>query len=158
PAYVAIGRDRDKLYIGHASASRLRVVDLATSTINTVAGSGTFSYVDAHFTGDNGPAKDAKLNFPFQQRGVAVDRTGNLFISDSNNNRVRAVFACVQVAAPQLTNPLNPGTAPSLSWSSVSGAFRYDVRLDTNNPPVRVIASDLTETSFTPSNLAPNTK
>ena len=40
----------------------------------------------------------------------------------------------------------------------MSGAFRYDVRLDTNNPPVRVIASGLTETSFTPSNLAPNTK
>ncbi|HYS54496.1 MAG TPA: hypothetical protein VER58_12130 [Thermoanaerobaculia bacterium] len=158
PGHMAIDRGRGKLYFVDTSASRLRVIDLATSTIDTVAGSGTYSYVDADFAGDNGPAKDAKLNFPFNDSGVAVDRTGNLFISDSNNNRVRAVFACVAVSAPQLTNPANPGTAPSLSWSSVSGAFRYDVRLDTNNPPVRIIASDLTETTFTPSNLAPNTK
>ncbi|MDQ6799521.1 MAG: hypothetical protein M3041_01650, partial [Acidobacteriota bacterium] len=158
PGHMAIDRARGKLYFADTSASRVRVIDLATSTISTVAGAGTYPYVDADFSGDNGPAKDAKLNFPYNLSGVAVDRAGNVFVSDSNNNRVRAVFACTAVTAPQLTNPTNPGTTPSLSWSDVRGAFRYDVRLDTNNPPVRVIASDLTETSFTPSNLSPNTK
>ncbi|HEY8183996.1 MAG TPA: hypothetical protein VII32_17255 [Thermoanaerobaculia bacterium] len=157
PGHMAIDRARGKLYLTDGSASRVRVIDLATSTISTVAGAGTYSYIDADFTGDNGPAKDAKLNFPFNLSGVAVDRAGNVFVSDSNNNRVRAVFACTTVTAPQLTNPTNPGTTPSLSWSSVTGAFRYDVKLDTNNPPVRVIASDLTETSFT-ANLSPNTR
>ena len=159
PGHLAIDRARGKLYVADNAGSRLRVIDLATSTINTVAGSGSN---DADFLGDNGPAKDAKLNFPFHSSGVGVDRTGNLFISDSNNNRLRAVFACVAVAAPTLTTPsngaTNASTAPSLAWSSVAGAFRYDVRMDTVSPPVRVIASDLTETSFTPSNLAPGTK
>lgn len=166
PGHLAIDRARGKLYVADYAGSRLRVIDLATSTINTVAGSGSYIYsqgnFDVDFSGDNGPAKDAKLNFPFGLSGVGVDRTGNLFIADSSNNRVRAVFACVAVTAPTLTAPINGATntttAPSLSWSSVSGAFRYDLRLDIVSPPVRVIASDLTETSFTPSNLAPGTR
>ena len=166
PGHLAIDRARGKLYVADYAGSRLRVIDLATSTINTVAGSGSYIYsnggFDADFSGDNGPAKDAKLNFPFNYSGVGVDRTGNLFIADSGNNRVRAVFACVAVTAPTLTAPsngaTNASTAPSLSWSAVTSAFRYDVRLDIVSPPVRVIASDLTETSFTPSNLAPGTR
>lgn len=40
------------------------------------------------FSGDGGPATSAELNEP---SGLAVDRFGNLFISDKNNNRVRRV-------------------------------------------------------------------
>jgi sugar lactone lactonase YvrE len=162
PGHLAIDRTRGRLYVTDTSSSRLRVIDLTSSTISTVAGSGTFSYIDADFSGDNGPAKDARLNFPFNLSGVAVDRTGNLFIADSNNNRVRGVFACVPLAPAQITAPangaININTTPSLSWSSVPAAFRYDVRLDTFSLPARVIASDVTETTFTPSNLTPGTK
>jgi sugar lactone lactonase YvrE len=157
PVHMAVDARNDDLYVMDDYTSRLRKIDARTGIISTVAGSGTAYYIDADFSGDNGPAKDAKMNFPFTFSGVAVDGSGNLFIADTNNNRVRAVFACVAVTAPQLTNPANPGTAPLLSWSDVTGAFRYDVRLDTNNPPVRLIASDLKETSFTPT-LSPNTR
>ena len=40
------------------------------------------------FCGDGGPANKAWLNVPY---GVAVDRTGNLYIADSENNRIRKV-------------------------------------------------------------------
>jgi DNA-binding beta-propeller fold protein YncE len=40
------------------------------------------------FTGDGGPAIEARLNNP---RGVAVDRSGNLYIADSSNDRIRRV-------------------------------------------------------------------
>jgi hypothetical protein len=51
--------------------------------ITTVAGNGTFAY-----SGDGGAATNASMNTPY---GTAVDATGNLFIADAYNNRVRKV-------------------------------------------------------------------
>jgi hypothetical protein len=52
-------------------------------TITTVAGTG-----EAGFSGNGGPATKAQLNLP---GAVTVDREGNLYISDSNNHRIRKV-------------------------------------------------------------------
>jgi uncharacterized protein (TIGR03437 family) len=52
-------------------------------TINTVAGSGSLG-----FAGDGGPATSARLSAP---DGLALDKTGNLFIVDNGNNRIRKV-------------------------------------------------------------------
>ena len=51
--------------------------------IDTVAGTG-----ERGFSGDGGPADQAQLNFPV---AVAVDGTGNLFITDESNERIRRV-------------------------------------------------------------------
>ncbi len=51
--------------------------------IETVAGDGTFGY-----SGDNGPAAQAQLNYP---HGVAVDASGNLYIADMVNGCIRKV-------------------------------------------------------------------
>jgi uncharacterized protein (TIGR03437 family) len=51
--------------------------------ITTVAGNGTYG-----FSGDNGPATSAQVNQPW---GVAVDSAGNLYVSDTGNNRIRKV-------------------------------------------------------------------
>jgi hypothetical protein len=40
------------------------------------------------FAGDNGPATNALFNYP---RHLALDATGNLYINDYNNNRVRKI-------------------------------------------------------------------
>ena len=53
--------------------------------INTVAGDGTSGY-----GGDGTPATTAKLKSPF---GIHPDKNGNLYISDSYNQRVRKVDA-----------------------------------------------------------------
>ena len=42
----------------------------------------------AGFAGDGGPATQALLNFP---GGLAFDKAGNLYIADTNNNRIRRV-------------------------------------------------------------------
>ena len=68
------------LFIADSGNSRIRKVDAATGVITTVAGGGVM--------GDGGPATDALLFFP---EGVAVDKSGNLFITDTGNNRVRKV-------------------------------------------------------------------
>jgi DNA-binding beta-propeller fold protein YncE len=55
--------------------------------ITTVAGSSPLPGPGG-FSGDGGPALNAQLNYPTD---VAVDRTGNLYIADSSNNRIRKV-------------------------------------------------------------------
>ena len=67
------------LYIADSGNHRIRKVD-ATGTITTIAG--------RTFSGDGGPASQAQLSEP---EGVAADRAGNLYISDSNNHRIRKV-------------------------------------------------------------------
>ncbi len=61
---------------------RIRKVD-DTGGMSTVAGSGI-----AGFSGDGGPATNAKLNQPF---GIVLDTTGNMFISDWGNYRLRKI-------------------------------------------------------------------
>jgi sugar lactone lactonase YvrE len=51
--------------------------------ISTVAGNGI-----PGFSGDGGKAISAELNYP---DGIAVDNSGNLFIADSHNSRIRKV-------------------------------------------------------------------
>jgi sugar lactone lactonase YvrE len=73
------------IFIADTNNNRVREIVKATGTIITVAGTGTRG-----FSGDGGPATAAWLNGPY---GVAVDSSGNLFIGDSNNQRVREVVA-----------------------------------------------------------------
>jgi uncharacterized protein (TIGR03437 family) len=56
--------------------------------ISTVAGVSLGSGYAGGFSGDGGPATNAELNFP---GAVAVDSSGDLFIADSHNHRLREV-------------------------------------------------------------------
>jgi sugar lactone lactonase YvrE len=53
--------------------------------IATVAGNGSAAYA-----GDGGAATSASLNYPY---GVAMDSSGNLYVADTGNNRIRRVDA-----------------------------------------------------------------
>ncbi len=70
------------LFIADRSNNRIRKVSTA-GVITTVAGTGNQGY-----SGDGGQATSARLNFP---HNVAVDGIGNLYISDTQNNRIRKV-------------------------------------------------------------------
>jgi sugar lactone lactonase YvrE len=83
PYGVAIGPDGG-VYISEQGANRVRRVDV-NGVITTVAGNGSLS---GGFGGDGGPATAALLNGP---QGIAVDASGNVFIADSRNNRVRKI-------------------------------------------------------------------
>jgi hypothetical protein len=73
------------LYIADASNNRIRKVAAATGIITTVAGGAS-----PGFAGDGGPATGASLNFPV---GITLDASGNLYIGDQNNGRIRKVYA-----------------------------------------------------------------
>ena len=70
------------LFISHRSKNRIRKVD-KDGVITTLAGNGRAGY-----SGDNGPALQASFNFP---AGLCLDPTGNLYVADRNNHRVRRV-------------------------------------------------------------------
>jgi len=78
------------LYIADTSNHRIRKVDAVSGIITTVAGNGATDPVTGAggYSGDNGPATQAELNFPYP---VAFDAAGNMYIPDSRNNRVRKV-------------------------------------------------------------------
>ena len=69
------------LYVSQSGHTVSRVQPSGTATV--IAGNGT-----AGFSGDGGQATAAML---FAPRGVRVDTAGNLFIADSQNNRIRRV-------------------------------------------------------------------
>jgi trimeric autotransporter adhesin len=77
--------DSTPVYLGLQPANdRVRRVD-PSGIISTVAGTGAVG-----FTGDGGPAPDAELAFP---NGLAVDSSGNLYITDAASGRIRKVTA-----------------------------------------------------------------
>ena len=73
------------LYIDDALNNRIRKVIISTGIITTVVGNGM-----GGFAGDGGQATDAKL---FTPSGVSVDRFGNIYVADLNNNRIRKIDA-----------------------------------------------------------------
>jgi hypothetical protein len=71
------------VYIAGTANNKVRKVSSA-GVITTYAGTGA-----SGSSGDGGPASLAKLNGPI---GLAVDSTGNLFIADTGNNKIREVL------------------------------------------------------------------
>ena len=94
------------LYIADAGNNRIRRVD-ANGIITTVAGSGATG-----FSGDGGPAVSAQLSAP---AGVAVDTTGDLFIADTGNHRVRKV-----TPAGIITTVAGDGTDAQFSATAIA--------------------------------------
>ncbi|HEX8814910.1 MAG TPA: choice-of-anchor D domain-containing protein [Terriglobales bacterium] len=83
---VGLGLDSAgaNLYIGDQGNCRVRKLTLGSDTIATYAGSS----LGCGYSGDGGPATEAQLNQP---TGVILDSAGDVFISDSNNARIREV-------------------------------------------------------------------
>ena len=61
----------DNLFIAEYEQSRIRMVS-SNGIISTIVGNGI-----ANYSGDNGPASAAEINFP---AGVALDSCDNLYI------------------------------------------------------------------------------
>jgi sugar lactone lactonase YvrE len=102
------------IYFADDANSVIRKVD-RTGTISTVAGNGTYG----EFCGDGGPATRACLN---QAWDVTVDASGNLFIADSINNRIRRVDSTgtIRTVAGSATEGFcgdgGPATSACLAW------------------------------------------
>jgi sugar lactone lactonase YvrE len=74
------------VYIADRHNQRVRMVTPA-GTISTIAGSGTASF-SGSFSGDGATATAATLAKP---SGVSVDAAGNIYVADTDNQRIRQV-------------------------------------------------------------------
>ena len=84
--YIADTTDNMVATIANSTCSSSCLMGLASTTVGdiyAIAGTGTASYA-----GDGGGAATTTLNAP---SGVAVDSSGDVFIADTTNNRVRMV-------------------------------------------------------------------
>ncbi|MGA2191620.1 MAG: choice-of-anchor D domain-containing protein, partial [Steroidobacteraceae bacterium] len=111
------------LYIADNGNQAIRRVNASTQTITTVAGNGTFGY-----SGDGGPAGAAELADPF---GLVTNYSGNLFIADVYNNRIREVTGLASgtssyTLTPSATDfgfqPLNTSSASTTITLSNTGS------------------------------------
>ena len=71
------------LYIADFNNSRIRKVTISTGMISTIVGTGTAGY-----NGDGILAINAELNHP---RSIILDSSGNIYISDVVNRRIRKI-------------------------------------------------------------------
>ena len=82
PRGVALNAAGD-IFISDTLDQRVRKVDHVTHAITTIAGTGT-----AGFSGDGSSGTNAQINLP---QAVVVDGTGNVYIAEYGNDRVRKV-------------------------------------------------------------------
>ena len=117
PLGVAVDHSGN-IFIADPGEELIREVIAATGNIQTIAGNGTYGY-----SGDGGPATSAQLNGP---KGVFVDGSGNIFIADVGNQRIREIVAStgtIQTVAGNGTYGFSGdgGLATSASFRNPSG-------------------------------------
>ena len=136
----------NNLYIADPGNNRVRKVT-GGGIITTVAGSGA-----PGFSGDGGPATSASLTSP---QGVAVDRSGSLYVTDSRNQRIRKVNSSgtITTLAGNGTQGFSGDGGPALNAalkSPTSGAVDIAGSLyfaDRDNQRIRKVSSDGTITT-----------
>ena len=103
PSSVAVDSSGN-IYIAVTISNRIR--EISGGIITTVAGNGA-----QFFAGDDGPATSAALNYP---GGITLDASGDLFIADTGNNRIREV-------SPSASFPVVPanGVAEGAGFSAL---------------------------------------
>jgi len=98
PAGLVVDRTGN-LYFTDSQANLVRKVD-TKGILTTIAGTAD----QPGFAGDNGPASMSLLNNPWS---LALDPSGNLYVADEGNNRIREIL-------------LNNASAPSFTVSTAS--------------------------------------
>ena len=123
------------LYIADSGNNAIRMINAATGVITTVAGnaSGTVCGGASDAVGDGCAATQATLNLP---QGVTLDGSGNLYIADTNNHRIREVSAATSnistIAGSGFTNPNGTGgyNGDNITAITADLNFPYAVAFD----------------------------
>ena len=115
------------LFFADFLAQQIRRMDAVSGAISTVAGTGTQG-----FSGDGGPALAASLDTP---SGLAVTATGDLFLADSHNRRIRRIAAGTGVITTVTTSAALPKGLtldPSGNLLFADKALQQILRVDAN--------------------------
>ena len=103
--------------------TRIRKVTVSSGLISTVAGTGTVGY-----NKDGIPANTAEINSP---EGVAVDSSGNIYIADSSNSRVRAMGAGTAVGVSctptTITSVVTTSCTATIAGNAPTGTVEWQI-------------------------------
>jgi sugar lactone lactonase YvrE len=111
PAGLAIDA-ANNLYIADTHNHRIRRIDAITGLITTIAGTGT-----SGFSGDAAMATAAPLALP---HGLTIDPSGNLYLADTANHRIRridAITGIITTVAGDGTQAFSGDSSPAISAS-----------------------------------------
>jgi hypothetical protein len=136
PGYVALD-GAGNLYIADSGNNVVRVITAATGVITTIVGNSGGTVCGAHSdaVGDGCPAIQATLNMP---EGVTLDGSGNLYIADTNNHRIREVSRATgiitTIAGDGHLNANGTGgyNGDNIAATSAELNFPYAVAFDSN--------------------------
>lgn len=106
------------VYIADSENHRVQKVD-TDGNVSTFAGTGTLG------AGADGPATSSALNRP---TGLFLDAAGNLYITDTNNHRVRRVDTNGNITTVAGTGTLGPGGDGLATGSALH--YPVDIALD----------------------------
>ena len=122
------------LYIADSVNHQVRKVG-TNGLIATIAGTSSKG-----FSGDGGPATSARLNEP---SGIAVDRSGNIYITDRTNSRIRKLTPLRTPPPPQPPSrprrPRQPNRPPEVTLSCVPCVMDRGLCTTPMNPAPRCV-------------------
>ena len=151
PAAVAVDK-AGNVYLADTGNHRIRRVD-TSGTITTIAGTGEPGY-----GGDGGPAAEAQLASPI---ALAVDGSGNIYIADLGNYRIRVLTRASSLSPPtKLTATVVSYNGIDLAWQDNSDGetgFMVQRRVDGSDNWVEIGTAAANTTLFSDSGLEPAT-
>jgi len=115
PAGITIDSSGTNLYVADLENHRIRKIVISTGAVTTLAGSGATDFLD-----DTGTA--AKFNKP---GGITIDSSGNLYVADAFNHRVRKIVISTGV----VTTLAGDGTTGSTNGTGTSARFNIPISL-----------------------------
>jgi len=142
PRGIAVFRD-GRVIVADSENHRIRLIE-TNGTVSTYAGQGTFGYRD-------GDRSYAQFDTP---QGVAVDSAGNVYVSDTFNNRIRKISSggVVTTMAGNGTAGFADAMGTAAQFSSPNGlAVDKDGSVyvaDTGNNRIRKISPSGVVTTF----------
>ncbi len=113
-----------KLYVADGDNNRIRVV--SGGKVTTLAGSGKKGFTD-------GPAASAKFDLP---TGVAVDKSGNVYVADYFNNRIR------KISGGKVTTLAGTGYTGLLDGAAANATFSNPIGVEVDGSG-NVLVADL---------------
>jgi formylglycine-generating enzyme required for sulfatase activity len=143
PRGVAVDADGN-VYVSDRDNQRIRKISLS-GNVTTLAGSGTAGFA-------NGQGAMASFNSP---REVAVDSSGNVYVAEGNNHRIRKITPSgnVTTLAGSGVSGYSDGQGAAASFASPQGvavdAIGNAYVADTGNNRIRKITTGLSADKFT---------
>jgi sugar lactone lactonase YvrE len=93
-----ITTDGTNLYVADTVNNKIRKIVIASGVVTTLAGSGTLG-------GQNGTGTAATFSAP---RGITVDDSGNLYVADTGNSKIRKIVIATGVVSDFTTGLSGP--------------------------------------------------